>query len=114
MRFVDPKCLKCKKTEYVCVDSNDFDAFVKEVYGHEFEVIADVEAYNGFRKEFRGIGEYGDKLDMNDVLSEHREKDLANFKLVGMKQPSMTRILLMDLCRNGLIEAGNYLIDVSW
>ena len=107
------KPLECVERKYICVEAGDLDRLVKEVYGHEFETVADVEAYNGFRKEFMDIGEHGDKLDC-DELNEYQERDLEEFKKVGMKKGFMTRTLLNDLCRRGYIEPGNYLIDISW
>jgi hypothetical protein len=95
--------LNPQRLEFLVVDYSDFEELVQEVYGQEYSFIEDVESGDDSSHSFREI---------TGEVKEYAEKSLAKFKEFG-QYCFLARTLLQDLCRQGHIEAGNYLIDVS-
>lgn len=94
--------LKHKKKVVFEVDYTDLEEFIEEVYGHSIELVADQEWNN----------------DESHPISISK-KALSNpskikvFKETG-KGDWLMYHLLEDMCNNGLIEEGHYLINVNW
>lgn len=87
------------------VDYNDFDNKVKEIYGHDFEIIVDEECSNDCNLSSGNITI--SKLDGYDLGR------LGKFLLDG-REKWMWRILLKDMVNNGHAPEGEYIINVSW
>ena len=96
--------LKCKKRTVFWVDYYDFNSFVNDIYGIDYSFTASEESGNDTTHAFNKID---GKVDACD------QEDLDLFK-TNEKQSYMARILLNNLCKNGYIEPGDYLIKVSW
>lgn len=92
-----------KKTVFI-VDYYDLDTFVSKVYNQDFEFVADHEADNYSSYEFKIKPE---------SIDEYHQKKIDAFVATG-KGARLARWLMTDMCNAGLIEAGSYLIKVSW
>lgn len=91
------------------VDSYDFETFVHEIYPNcQYEFQADMECGNDTQHSFDGIdgtnGVLGWKWDEPKIEQFKRGEWIGYF----------TRVILEDLCRNGHIPAGDYLISISY
>src|SRR5688572_27802165 len=96
--------LKVTKKEYFEVDSYDFEELIRNVYKQEdYSFVADIECGNDSQHSF--------VVEKN--IDEYHEGKLWEFK-VGGKQGYIAGTLLNDLARKGIIEEGNYLINVCW
>jgi hypothetical protein len=63
--------------------------------------------------EEMGSGDHACSMDIN-VKPETLNEDVAMKIFQGKWPQYRTRSPLCELCRRGLIPAGNYLIDISW
>ena len=97
--------LKSKAATYIEIAYSDFDRFVSEVYGQAFEIIAVEEAHNYCMLRFARI--------KKEELHEYDAKKLAEFAETGQGL-FLARIILTDMCNRGIIEPGDYLIEVFW
>ena len=86
------------------IDYCDFDSFIERVYGQEFEVVAAEEIGNDSQMLFSNIT---GKIDSSE------EDKLKEFRKSG-EYSYLSRTLLEDLCRQGHIEPGHYLISISY
>jgi len=96
--------LKTKRVEYTEVDYQDLESLIREVYGKpDYDIVADEEWNNDSDHTFT----VEPKLDM------YQTQDIEQFKATG---EAMYRLgtILDDLCANGHIEPGEYLISVCW
>jgi len=96
--------LKVEKKTVFKVDYNDLDDFISEVYGHRYEIVADEELSNYSSKEYHVEQE---------ELSDYNMKSLREFTEEGRGMYN-ARLILVDLCNKGLIETGDYVIDIFW
>jgi hypothetical protein len=97
----NPK-LKYVKQNVFIVDSNDFDVFVNEIYGGNYEFVADHEAnnYSSYQFDVPNMAMlYGD--DAKEIRS-------------GKYRPNNTHKLFKVLHEDGFIESGKYIIKVYW
>lgn len=85
------------------VDYGDFEDFVKEIYGGDFDFVADQEADNYSSYEFSAPNMHV------DFEGKHEEK-IRKGDFNGVPIHALFNVLLKD----GHIEAGDYLIDVLW
>lgn len=53
-------------------------------------------------------------ISVENLPSNYEDSDLAEFLKTKSQEYYTTQMLLNDLCRQGKIDAGNYLINVSW
>lgn len=93
-----------KKT-IIEVGYRELEALIKDVYGHEIELVAEEEWNNDEQHTF-----VADPAE----LTTWDERDLARFKEAGVGSFGITDTLLKDLVRLGRIEKGEYLVNVSW
>ena len=100
--------LKCKKKTVIRVEYGDLEAFIKEIYGHTHEIVAAEEASNDSTLSFSGVGEYPEDYD------EFDREDFAKWQESGKHWPWGTQTILEELCLAGLIEAGDYLVEIYW
>ena len=97
--------LKSKIKTVIEVNAFDLDAFVKSIYGTKsYSFIADNECGNDSVHTFTVVNEQLEDYEQ-DELNEWKENDSGNY---------MTSILLQDLCINGHIQPGEYIISVCW
>jgi len=96
--------LKHKKVFVIEVTDRNLDAFFFEVYGFEYEIAAQHECSNGTNLSF----------DVDGKVYEFEEADLQKFKETGKLKMWSCGLLLNDLARQGIIEKGNYYVNVSW
>lgn len=85
------------------VDYNDFDEFVRSIYGGDYEFVAIQEANNSSSYTFRPDGK----------ISDYQEKDVQKIK--SGKYPNYCNHILFDLLvKEGYLEPGEYLVEVFW
>ena len=90
------------ETKYT-IDSFDFNDFLTSKYGGDFEFVAQEEANNGSSYKYTVDGKL-DNIDDNDI-EDVRNGDYGDVQVCD---------ILDVLCADGHIEAGKYLISVSW
>ena len=95
--------LKSKKISVIQIDSNDFDRFVESKYGGGFEFVAIHEANNYSQYEFSAP-------NMNMDFDGKTEAKIRE----GKYPIFCTHCLFNVLLKDGFIEAGEYIIKVSW
>lgn len=95
--------LQCKKVTYTEVQYHDLDDYIQEVYGHEFNCVADQEWSNDSKKTV-WAEEGTDKWDQEKV---------DKFVATGHYSFSLQAIL-RDLCNRKLLEPGKYLVSICW
>lgn len=96
--------LKHTKEVKIIVDYNDLEAFIEEIYGHEYEIVSMEEWNNSESHTFNIKGERIDDYNMKYIT----------FLEKGNPKQYSLRVILIDMCNNGYIEEGNYLINISW
>lgn len=98
--------MKSKKVIYLEANYGDLERAVRTIYEPktEWEFPEDHEANNYSYYTFI----------VNGILNGTEESRLSLWTLDNSGMSGMTHILLNDMCRRGLIEAGNYLIEVFW
>lgn len=87
------------------VDYNDFDNKVKEIYGHDFEIIADAECSNDSNLSSGRM--------VKRELDEYEAGRLAKFILTG-KEGWIWQAILQDMVNSNHAPEGEYIINVSW
>lgn len=97
--------LKCKIETIITVNASDWDQFIQEYYGQDYEFVADHEASNDSSYTFL--------IKPDEELADYDESQLNDFEM-GRDPSYMTRILLVDLMREGIIPAGKYVFEVCW
>lgn len=98
--------LRCSVKTVIDVDYVDLEGFIEAHYGvDDYSVIADLECKND---SSHTVSVSGGKLDKYDT------KTLNEFKSGKAEYGCSLHILMQDMCNEGVIEAGDYLINVSW
>ena len=96
--------MKSTKKTIFEVDYSDFENVVQEYFKHVYEYVADVEA-NIYSSKSYSVNK--------KKLSRWDERDMTAFKETG-RYDGIAGTLLQKLCIDGIIEEGEYLIDVYW
>lgn len=86
------------------VSYHDWDTFVQEVYGQDYEIVADQELSNDSDFAITARKEPLDKWAI---------RDLTSFVAGGQNQ-WVTHKLVTDMCNRGLLPEGEYLISICW
>lgn len=94
--------LKCDKREAYFVEDWDFEKLVEKVYDQDYSYQADEEVHD-VSKVY---------LNIDGKLDSWEEEQLESFKEDGYES-YVSRALLQDLCRQGIIEPGNYVINAN-
>lgn len=97
--------MKSEKQTLIVVNYRDLENEVKDAWGHEWSFPGDQESSNDVDHSFYGISGEEDIYD-NEAFED--------FKKSGKPTFYMAREILNALVREGRIEAGDYLIRVSW
>lgn len=95
--------LKIEKKAIFKVDYNDFDRFVKDIYGGNFDFVADHEAENYSSYEFSAP-------NMNVDFGGVYEEKIRGGRFSGVPVHALFNVLFKD----GHIEQGDYIISVYW
>ncbi len=98
--------MKIEEVLYHKVDFYELDRVINEFYkpNEEWDFVSDNEANNDSSYVF----------NVNGKFDDYEEKRLEKFKKDSISTSWMTRTLLDDLCRQGLIPIGPYLVKVCW
>ena len=100
------------------VEHKDFDGIVRKVYKQPFSFINDKKCsreshyISDMYLLFRHITAGKDEEDSS--IADAIYEDIKSFKERGFSKSSLALILLYDLCANGHIKPGNYIVRVSW
>jgi hypothetical protein len=89
----------------IIVDYYDLEVLIDETYGSNFELVAQEEANNDSSVTFT--------VEAKEPEYDWNKKELADFK-ANKTNDCSTRLILNDMCLRGIIEPGNYLINISW
>jgi|JFJP01.1.fsa_nt_gi hypothetical protein len=95
--------LKMKVVTYNEIDYYDFNKFVQSIYGGNFEFVANEEANNYSRYKF----------DAPNVHMDFDGEEEAAIRS-GKYPMQCTHALFNVLHKDGHIQAGDYIIKVSW
>lgn len=96
--------MKSHKQEYIVVDYNDLEDEVKAAWGHEWSFPLDHLSGNDVEHSFT----------VEPHVDDYNAKAVAEFKMHGVQTEWKAQAILNELCREGRIEPGEYLIRVSW
>jgi hypothetical protein len=96
--------LNTKTVTYFEVEEREFERFVKEIYGHDYSFVADVECGNDSEHSFPV---------RKSEIDEWDAARLETFKQTG-RYDWLVHTLFQDLVNRDLIPEGNYLVSVSW
>ena len=91
--------------DVIVLHSNKFDNIIRKTYGHMFYFEVDMEAGNDTDHMFLKVGDQG--LDKWEIDELDAFKDTGDGCMIS-------RLLLEDLARNGIIPKGNYIIRVMY
>jgi hypothetical protein len=87
----------------ISVDYGDLEDFINDHYGIYWDIVANMEWNNDT------------SYTLNIKKEEMRDWDLKMLSLIKSgKQEGRLSIILTDLANNGIIEEGEYLINVCW
>ena len=98
--------LKSRTTTYIEVDYSDLDAFISEVYGHDFESAACEEWSNDSQHKIIIPGKY--------VFSDDDYESIQRFRRGDGYDSFILRAIMQNMVNNDVLPPGNYLISVSW
>lgn len=97
-----------KVKTYRIFEYHEFDALVKRVYGDhvQYEFVAAEEGHNYTSVTYNN-------LKREDVISEY---DYAKLRRLasGQWESFMAQTLILDMIHRGVLEPGNYMIEVFW
>ncbi len=94
-----------KKVTYTEMSDREFDELVEATYGHKYEFAPDVECGNDSSPRF--------SVKKGEITSDWDKNELAKFIETG-ECSYFAHMLFNDLCDRGVLEPGNYLVNVSW
>jgi len=101
--------LKHVKKQLIVVDYGDLDEFISDIYGREYEIVADLELMQ--EGIFNDVSK--STLVKKEQLDKWQQGELNKWKTSG-RGNRMFHTLMTDLCNRDLIEPGEYLIEISW
>jgi len=96
--------LECSKKLIISVEYSELERFIKQNYGHEYN-IADREERDNDTK----FTIYVEKEDIGCV----REDNIKKFRETG-EGKFILQDLMLDMLRNELIDEGDYLVNICW
>lgn len=98
--------LKCETETVINVDMYDLENFIQEVTGHKYEIQAGEEWGNDSEHRFT----------INGKLYKWESEDWAKFKAGQMKRSATNKLraYLQGLCVDGHIQAGTYIVSLSY
>lgn len=86
-------------------DYDEFEQLVKDTYGINFSVVADLESANDTTHDMGSIS--------NTWYSDYDEQEFLRWKR-EKRGTYLTGAIINALCVDGVIPPGNYQISVSW
>lgn len=87
------------------IDYHEFEDLVIKEYGvNDFSFVADQEMANDTCKSFLVSKDTLDTWDIND-LNKFKNNEFV---------PYISNMLFTDLCNRGVIDEGEYIVDVCW
>lgn len=95
------------QTSYFVMGYNDWDKLVNKTYGkNDYEVVAEEEASNYTCLKMNNV--------KREPLSEWDMRNLADWIAGKRAQAPGKYQLCTDMVNNGVLAAGNYLIEIFW
>ncbi len=96
-----------KKIEFLVMGYNEWDKLVQKTYGkNDYEVVVEEEANNYSCLKLMDV--------KRETISEYYMRGIADWISGKRSQAPGKYQLATDMCNNGIIEPGNYLIEISW
>ncbi len=103
---MDKPVLKCSIETVISVDMYNLETFLEKATGHTYEIQSGEEWGNDTQHRFK----------IDGTLNEWEQNEWDTFK-AGKEKPEATyklRTYLSGLCKEGFIQAGTYLITLSY
>ena len=100
--------LECEKRTIIKVDYDDLEDYFEAVYGQAWCFCSSEEAQNDNVYEYDIGGEHSEEFDEWDKERFEMWVKEGKFWAFG------THSLMEEMCRNGLLEPGEYIIKVWW
>lgn len=95
-----------RKNTVIECEYQEIEDIIKSTYGRDFDLINDLECCNDTQHTFTVEKGKNEKYEWNkNKLARWIETGEGNF---------ITCMILDDLCDKGVLEPGEYLINVSW
>lgn len=95
--------LKIRTSVTHYVDSEDLSNYIEQFYGQPYNFVPDQEAGNDSEHHFLVTG----------TLGPDEETSVKEF-IAGEGYTFIAQALLDDLCRELLLEPGEYIVEVCW
>lgn len=96
-----------KKVEFFVMSYGEWDKLVNQTYGKwDYEVVAEEEANNYSCLKMEGV--------KREELADFYLRDIKDWISGENHQAPGKWQLATDMCNNGILEPGNYLIEISW
>ena len=95
-----------KEVKITC-DYSDVEKVIKEVYGHYYEIMPMEECGSS---QYAAVYE----VDVACKALDESEQPYISALRDGKPKQFCLRAIMKDLCFHGHLEAGSYIIDVSW
>lgn len=96
--------LKHQVETFITVDYHDLEQYIYNHYQRLYNIVAGEEGRNDTQMKYTVVSE---------PLDEYDAEDVERFKS-GKRVCFILRTILIDLCNNGKIIPGTYLIQISW
>ncbi len=94
-----------QKKTYIEMEYHELDELIQRTFGHRYEVVAFEEWNNDSSHSWTFKVE---------KLSEYDQKTLDEFIISGKIKNWRTYVLVQHMVNTGVLEPGNYLIEISW
>ncbi len=105
--------MNLKEITVKVIDSYDFDDLVKSTYGQDYECVAEEEWDNKGCHLFEGVALISKYSWYNVEEIKQKCQNWKDGKLTNRWEKPYLYEIFHDLCARGVIEEGNYLIQVN-
>ena len=92
-----------KKETIITVDGSDLDDFIAKSYN-----------LSGFEGTLESPNDSTHRFTVDGKVSEYDQKAIDDIKSRESCEYYMLGLVLNDLCKQGLVEPGTYLVEVRW
>ncbi len=94
-----------KKKVVIEVDYSELDELIEKQYGRKYECVA-YEEWSNYESHSFDV--------QKEKLDDYDKEKIDNWNSKNGSGMYMTTIFLNDMCNRGVIEPGEYLVNVYW
>ena len=95
------------KKQVIEMEYGELEKLIEKTYGFE-------EYCFPAEQEIDNDSSWTTKLVANEELDEWDKKDLEEMKATKKPKQRRTHLLMQDMCNNGILEPGDYVIQICW